>query len=112
MEQTVNDYSTRQYNRYKLQQELFRKIKSAQYFLTDSSLETILENRNISKNLRNNILDGRFTPETITDSLISSVRERSVLERGTDYNDIRREFNKRYTSMTYTNLHLSEEDEK
>lgn len=111
MENTVNEYSTRQFNRYKLQQELYRKIKSAQYFLTDSSLETILENRNIPKTLRNNILDGTFTPETITDSLISSVRERSVLERGTNYNDIRREFNKRYTSMTYTNLHMPEEDE-
>ena len=52
-----------------------------------------------------------FTPETVTDSLLKSVAERSVLEEGVSYDDIYLKFRERYSRMTYTNLHIPEEEE-
>ena len=110
VEDTVNDYASRQRMRYDLQQELFRKVKAAQYFLNDSDLRNLFEERNFSKSFARNILDGNFTAETITDSLVESVRNRSVREEGVTTSNIRRLFQRRYTSMNYTNLHMPEED--
>ena len=110
VEDTVNDYATRQRMRYELQQELFRKVKAAQYFLNDSDLRNLFEERNFSKAFARNILDGNFTAETITDSLVESVRKRAVREEGVTTSNIRRLFQRRYTSMNFTNLHMPEED--
>ena len=96
--------------RYELQQELFRKVKAAQYFLNDSDLRNLFEERNFSKAFARNILDGNFTAETITDSLVESVRKRAVREEGVTTSNIRRLFQRRYTSMNFTNLHMPEED--
>jgi hypothetical protein len=111
MEKTLNDYSTRQRNRYELQQELFRKVKAAQYFINDTDLRDLFEERNIPRTFARNVLGGMFTPETVTDSLLKSVAERSVLEEGVSYRDIRLKFRERYSRMTYTNLHIPEEEE-
>jgi len=111
MENTLNAYSTRQRNRYELQQELFRKVKAAQYFINDNNLRDLFEERNIPSTFAENILGGMFTPETVTDSLLKSVAERSVLEEGVSYDDIYLKFRERYSRMTYTNLHIPEEEE-
>jgi len=110
VEDTVNDYASRQRKRYVLQQELFRKVKAAQYFLNDSDLRNLLEERNFSKSFARNILDGNFTAETITDSVVESIRKRSVREEGVTTSTIRRLLQQRYASMNYTNLHMPEED--
>ena len=112
MEKTLNEYSTRQRNRYELQQELFRKIKAAQYFINDNNLRNLFKERNMPRDFSRNILDGMFTPETVTDSLLKSVSERSVLEEGVTFRDIRLKFRERYSIMTYTNLHMPEEKEE
>ena len=60
----VDQYKSRQQERYEIQRELYRYIEASQYFINDTDIQRQLQDRCISRLDAYELSIGKFIPQT------------------------------------------------
>ena len=107
----VDQYRSRQRERYKLQQELYRKIQATQYFENETDINSLLMESGISRADSFELRNGRFIPQTISLDFIEDLYDK-VGDSPRSFVEIRSKLSEVYSSMNRTLLNTPEEEEE
>ena len=107
----VDQYRSRQRERYKLQQELYRKIQATQYFENETDINSLLMESGISRADSFELRNGRFIPQTISLDFIEDLYDK-VGDSPRSFVEIRSKLSEVYSSMNRTLLNTPTEEEE
>lgn len=106
----VDQYKSRQQERYEIQKELYRYIKASQYFINDTDIQRQLQDRGISRLDAYELSIGKFIPQTITNDFLSDISYK-VGDSPDRLYEIKEKLSSVYSDMSRTLLNTPEEDD-
>ena len=106
----VDQYKSRQQERYEIQKELYRYIKASQYFINDTDIQRQLHDRGISRLDAYELSRGKFIPQTITNDFLADISSK-VGDSPDRLYEIKEKLSSVYSDMSRTLLNTPEEDD-